>query len=162
MATGFLLSDVGRTLSVKNDSTTSAIVAGDIVYASGGTTSVFPSTTTQARAGYAVSDTPIKAAKWGTTAQSKLAVGVAVTDIAADDTGTIALEGIFLNQVDATAAVITAGMPVKAAVATTNAVDLLSQDSGTTSTNLGVYNKLGIALSGANSTKDFLVWKLSK
>lgn len=163
MANGYPLFDVGRSISARNDSGTTAIAAGDIVYASGATTAPLGSTTGNAvRSDYAISDILVKSTKWGTTAQSKQVIGVALTDGAADGNLTVALEGVFMNQLDASATAVSPGHPVQAADATTNGLDTLGVDCGTTSTNIGLYKKIGFALTGANSTKDFIVWKLSK
>jgi predicted RecA/RadA family phage recombinase len=92
---------------------------------------------------------------------TKRVIGVAITDAAAASQVTVAMEGIFLSPVDATATVITSGHPVKAADATTSGVDPLAQDYGTTSTALGAFYKIGRSLVGANSSKDYLLWKLT-
>ncbi|RLE44057.1 hypothetical protein DRJ19_01395, partial [Candidatus Woesearchaeota archaeon] len=94
---GFLLSDEGRTLTVLNDSTTSAITAGDIVYCIANDDK-FGTTASSVLGNYSAGDVKVKAAHWSNTAY-KTVIGVALTDIPANSYGTIALEGIFLHPV---------------------------------------------------------------
>jgi predicted RecA/RadA family phage recombinase len=160
--TEFLLSDIGRTFTAVNDSATTAIRAGDIVFAAQGSTSQLGSTVANSLTDYAYNDVSVKACRLvGTTTLTKRVIGVAITDAAAASQVTVAMEGIFLSPVDATATVITSGHPVKAADATTSGVDPLAQDYGTTSTALGAFYKIGRSLVGANSSKDYLLWKLT-
>jgi len=158
----FLISDEGRTFTAVNDSATTAIRAGDIVFAAQGSTSQFGSTVAEAYTDYAYSDITVKASRLvGTTTLGKRVVGVALTDASAGSQVTIAMEGIWLSPVDSTATVITSGHPVKAADATTAGVDPLPQDYGTTSTGMGAFYKCGRSLVGANTSKDYLLWKLT-
>jgi len=125
MSEGFLLSDEGRIITVTNDSTTTAISAGDVVYATtnddvlGTTSSGIPSN-------YSATDIKVKAAKWSNTAY-KTVIGVAITDIDANDKGSIATDGLFIHQAQEN---IEAGQAVQFYEGTANKLQV--NDAGTT------------------------------
>jgi len=162
MATEWQLDDVGHAVTAVNKSATTAIRAGDIVYAATGTTSQMQSTSANSRSGFTYNLVQVKSCRFNNTAANrKRVIGVALTDADAGAELTVLQEGLFLSPIDATATKLTSGHPVKAAASTTSGVDPLAQDYGTTSTGLAVFYKCGKCLVGANSTKDYVVWKMT-
>lgn len=155
---GFVFSDEGRTLSVKNDSTTSAITAGDIVFVlPAANDDVLTQTSSSARAAYAAGDVKVKAAQWGTTANVGEVLGVAVEDIAADGVGAIAMEGVFIHQV---AEGVEAGAPCQ--MSESGANKLLALDVATTTVGVAIVaDKCGRFITGASGANEFVLWKLS-
>jgi len=156
MPTGFLLTDEARTLTVQNDSTTTAIEAGDIVY-SIANDDKFGTTTTEAsiRSSYSAGDVKVKAAKWSNTAY-KTILGVAVTDIPAGGKGTIALEGLFFHQVQEN---VEAGQALQFYEGTANKLQV--NDAGTTAGYSESHTKIGRALTGGSADNQYILWKLT-
>lgn len=156
MATGFLLTDDAKSISVTNDSGTTAITAGDICY-SIANDDAFGSTTTEAsvKSLYAASDVKVKAAHWVNTAY-KTPMGVALQDIAIDGKGTLMLEGLFFHQAQEN---IEAGYGVQ--FAETTAQKLQANDAGTTATYSESGTKIGRALTGGSADKKYILWKLT-
>jgi len=154
--TGFPLFMDANSLTVLNDSGTTAITAGDIVY-SAANDDKFGTTYATARSSYAAGDVKVKSMLWSTSGY-KTVVGVALTDIAADGYGTIALEGAFLHRAEGN---LEAGDPIRGCSTTANRVELCPIDVGTTSTGLANRYKIGKALTGGSAAKKIVLWKLS-
>lgn len=153
--TGFPLFLNAEAITVLNDSTTTAITAGDICY-SIANDDKFGTTYATARSGYAAGDIKVKSALLANTAY-KTVLGVALNDIAANEYGTIALEGIFLHRAEGN---LEAGDPIRMCSSTANRVELCPIDVGTTSTGLANRYKIGKALTGGSAQKKIVAWKL--
>ena len=89
---GVIFENEGRLIQVTNDSTTTAITAGDIVACEDANDNVLTQTTTTARAAYGDGDIKVKQASNANSNYTKI-VGVATDDIAAAGRGPIAMEG---------------------------------------------------------------------
>ncbi|MCK5613483.1 DUF2190 family protein [Candidatus Pacearchaeota archaeon] len=152
-ATGFMLSDEGRTISVVNASETTAITAGDIVYAPAND-DVLTGTAASARNAYAVGDIKVKSIVVSGTGY-QTAVGVALEDIPASGNGAIAMEGIFIHQ---TVENLEAGQGVQAIEATTATLanKIQVHDSATTED-----YKLGRCLTGGSADGKYVIWKMT-
>ena len=151
---GLMLTDEARTMSVLNDSGTTAITAGDIVY-SIANDDMFGSTISAMRAAYAASDVKVKAAHWANTSY-KTIMGVAIQDIALDGYGSIALEGVFLHQAQEN---VEAGQAVQFYEGT--AQKLQANDAGATAGYDASQTKIGRALTGGSADKKIILWKLT-
>lgn len=154
---GILFMNEGRGITVTNDSTTTAITAGDIVACEDANDNVLTQTTTTARAAYSVGDIKVKKASNANTNYQKI-VGVAIDDIAASGTGEVAMEGVFMHPVDEN---VEAGDSVQ--FAETTSMNLQKLDVETTSF-VGVVNpahKIGKALTGGSADKEIIIWKLT-
>src|SRR3990167_4810193 len=94
--TGFVFSDEGRTLTVLNDSGTTAITAGDLC-GTGTNDNVLTGTAASARNAYGAGDIKV----FSQVANNKYGapMGVALADVAADGYGGLALEGFFIHAV---------------------------------------------------------------
>ena len=151
--TGFVLSDEGRTLSVLNDSGTTAIEAGDLVFTEtvddqlGGTAA-------SARSLYAAGGVKVKSCTDNATGYLTV-LGIAMEDIPADGYGAIAMEGVFLHAVNAD----TEAGDVLQAVASTNYVTVLAAPT-TTPLKADIQNTIGRALNGGTTQGEYIVWKL--
>jgi len=152
--TGFPLFLEGDAITVLNDSGTTAIYAGDICHCAA-VDDAFTGTAASARSGYAAGDIKVKG-PWANT-DYKTVVGVALTDIAADGYGTLALEGVFLHPAEGN---LEAGDPIRMASTTANRVELSPIDVGTTSTGLANRYKVGKALTGGSAKGKYVAWKL--
>jgi predicted RecA/RadA family phage recombinase len=154
--TGFMLSDEGRTITVLNDSGTTAIEAGDLVFTSTND-DVLTGTAASARNAYAAGD--IKVFSQTDSATGYLTVlGVALDDIPADGYGSMAMEGVFMH---ATNANTEAGDLLQGDEAATNKLDQL--DAVTITTSLPVsaqQDKIGRALTGGTVDGKYIIWKL--
>lgn len=151
--------DEGRTLTVLNDSTTTAITAGDPVY-SAANDNVFQTTLTAAA--YAAGDIKVKSTIWtaGTTAQ-KAPMGVALTDIAANGYGTIARKGLWMHAVSGNVEAGNAVSLTEQTTTKTNNVIALIADPGTTAPQNAVHIKVGRALSGGSTAGEHILWELN-
>lgn len=143
-----MLSDEGRTITVQNDSGTTAIFAGDIVYGAANT-NVLTQTAATARNAYAAGDILASSMLWSATGYQTV-LGVALEDIPADGFGSVALEGVFIHPANEA---IAAGENVQGDEAT--AVKLNALDTG------NVEHKIGRALTGSSADTEYIVWKLS-
>jgi hypothetical protein len=150
---GFILEVDGKSVGVLNDSTTSAITAGDLCY-SIANNDVVTGTAASVRAGYARGDIRAKAARWSATGYQK-PIGVAEMDIPASGYGTVALEGIFCHAAEGN---IEAGEAVKIATTTANRLEYAWANS--TASAMTTY-KIGRALTGGTAKGKFIIWKLS-
>ncbi len=156
--TGFMLSDEGRSITVLNDSGTTAITAGDICF-SDANTDVIGGTAAAARNAYAAGD--VKVMSIAASATGYLTpIGVALEDIPVDGYGAVAMEGVFITQAQAA---IAAGKAVRGTAAAEN--ELVTLDAGTTAylkATFDVVNnaKIGRALTGASADGKFIIWKL--
>jgi len=156
---GLCLFDEGRTITVLNDSGTTAITAGDPVY-SAANDDVFE--TTFSRSAYAAGDVKVKSILWtaGTTAQ-KAPMGVALTDIAADGYGVIARAGVFMHPVsDDTEAGACVQLTEQTTTKTNNVLVTLS-DPGTTAPQNALHVKVGRTLTGGSTAGEYVLWQLS-
>lgn len=155
--TGFMLSDEGRTITCLNDSGTTAIEAGDIVFTSTND-NVLTGTAASARNAYAAGD--IKVFSMTDSATGYLTVlGVALDDIPADGYGAIAMEGVFMHAVDGNTE---AGDVLMGDTAATNKVEPLVAVTLTTSLPKShVQNKIGRALTGGSADGKYIIWKLA-
>lgn len=156
--TAFELSDEGRTITVLNDSGTTAIFAGDIVY-SAANDDVLTGTAASARNAYAAGDIKVKALSCSATGY-KTVLGVALADIPTDGYGPMAMEGIFITPA---AADTEAGDVIRASASTANRVVPLA-DATTTVTATVADNKrykIGKALTGGSAAGKYIIWKLA-
>jgi len=155
---GFMLSDEGRTITVLNDSGTTAIDAGDIVY-TGTNDDVLTGTAASARNAYGgASDIKVFSILASATGY-KTAVGVALEDIPADGVGSIAMEGIFIHAANSNTE---AGEVLQGDAAAANKVDTLTICTTALATHLSmVQNKIGRALTGGSADGKFIIWKLT-
>jgi len=92
--TGFLFND-GHSLTALNDSGTTAIEAGDIVF-SQANDDVLTGTAASARNAFSDGDFKVKSMTDSATGYQTV-VGVALQDIPADGYGAVALEGLFIH-----------------------------------------------------------------
>jgi len=153
--TGFPLGLNGESITILNDSGTTAITAGDIV-ASIACDDKFTGTAATARSSYAAGDIRGKSALLANT-YYKTVIGVALQDIPADGYGSIALEGVFLHPVDAN---VEAGENVMFNISTGNKLAPIT-DLGTTAV-LGDGNYIiGKALTGGSADGKYIAWKLT-
>ena len=154
---GFILSDEGRSITVLNDSGTTAITAGDLLY-SIANDDVLGATAAAAPNSYAAGDIKVKATSFSASGYAT-PIGVAAEDIAIDGYGTALLEGIFMHKVSEN---VEAGNPVQFAETTAQA-ELQLMDIGTATQALtdlsGV--KMGRALTGGSADGKYIVWKLT-
>ena len=154
---GLILSDEGRTITAVNDSTTTAITAGDPVYFTTNN-DVLGATFASARGAYAYTDIKVKTVLGSNTGYLTPA-GIALNDAgtAGDVQLTVALEGIFAHPTNADTE---AGYLVQFDVATSQKVDVLA--AATTSPNkIVVQNKVGRALTGGSADGKYIIWKLA-
>ena len=155
--TGFMLSDEGRTFSATNDSGTTAIFAGDLVYTPTNNDK-FTGTAAQARASYAISDVLVKSMSLSATGYQAV-VGVALEDIPADGVGAISTEGIWFHAAGAdteAGAQVMGGTTVNKVVPVTVATTTVTAAVA----NAGRY-KIGKAITGGSADGKYILWKLS-
>jgi hypothetical protein len=149
--TGFMLSDEGRTLTVLNDSGTTAIEAGDIVW-SATNDDQFTGTAASARNAYAAGDIKVKSMTDSATGYQTV-LGIAQEDIPADGYGSIAMEGIFIHAVSEN---VEAGNLVQGDEAGSN--KLMVQDVAAAA---DLTHNIGRALTGGTADGTYIAWKLS-
>lgn len=156
----FLFDDDGCVLSGVNGNTTSAITAGDILYASGPSTSPF-GTTVPSGVDYAdVEVEPIKFATATLDEQGGRIVGVALHDAAAGSQVSFATRGVFLSPVIDTTGYIQPGMPVRAAEGeTTPGITNCGTTTGPANSEHVLW--IGRALTGAATSGDYVMWLLN-
>ena len=152
--TGFPLFMDANGITVLNDSTTTAITAGDGVY-SIANNDKFTGTAATSRSGYAAGDIKVKVASNANTAY-KAFMGVALTDIGANEYGTIAMEGVFLHPA---AGAITSGEWIQWNTTTSNQVQAIT-DLGTTAVLGDGDYIIGKALTGASAENKYVAWKM--
>jgi len=161
---GFTLSDEGRAFTVLNDSGTTAITSGDLVY-SATNDDVVTGTAARVRSAYAAGDVKVKTIKCSDGGRTTV-IGVALEDIPADGYGAAALEGIFMHPAQAN---IEAGNMVKAmtgngtTVVVTSKLNALSV--ATTTVTKAIFDetlyKIGKALTGGSADGKYIIWKLT-
>jgi len=153
--TGFVLTDEARTITVTNDSGTTAIEAGDICF-SETNDDVMGGTAAEARNAYGNGDVLVKSMTDSATGYLTV-IGVAIEDIPADGVGAIAMEGVFLH---ATNANVEAGCSLQGDEAASNKVDPYAL--ATTSCSATDFStKIGKALTGGTTDGEYIVWKLN-
>lgn len=163
--TGFMLSDEGRTISVLNDSGTTAIVAGDLVF-SGTNNDALTGTAASARNAYGVGDIKVFGPTCSATGY-KTCVGVALEDIPAAGYGAVAMEGVFITPVSADTEAGDALMGVASVnkvVKIADAVMASATTTGMTTIKAAVDNqryRLGKALTGGSADGKYIIWKLT-
>ena len=153
--TGFPLFVDADVITVLNDSTTTAITAGDGVY-SVANNDRFTGTASTARSSYSAGDIKVKKASLSNTAY-KTFIGIALTDIAPDSYGSVAMEGIFLHPA---AGAITAGDWIQWNTTTSNQVQAVT-DLGTTAVLTDGDYIIGKALTGASAENKYIAWKMT-
>jgi len=152
---GLQMWDQGITIGVLNDSGTTAITAGDIVFASSADDQL-GSTIANVKSNYAKGDVKVRAMAWSATGYQSVC-GVAVSDIAADGYGTIAMEGVFVHAAQEN---IEAGARVQGYEGTAN--KLMTIDVTGSTTIVGPYaHKIGVALGAASGDTKPIMWKLA-
>ena len=145
-------------LTVLNDSGTTAITAGDMLFFTTNDDE-FGTTVTTAKAAMSESAVKVKSAHLSVNSHL-LPGGVALTDIAADGYGTMALEGIFLHRISANTE---AGESIMQETTTSMKVVAMI-DLGTTVLVQGaglVDLKMGRALTGGTAENKVIAWKLA-
>lgn len=155
---GVVLFREGESITVLNDSTTTAITAGDLLYFTTNDDK-FGTTVASAQAAYTASDIVVKAANWSASSHL-LPAGVALTDMAANGYGSMALEGVFLHRA---AANTEAGESIMHETTTSQKV-VAMVDLGTTVLVQGAGLadlKMGRALTGGSAEDKIIAWKMS-
>ena len=151
--TGFMLSDEGRTITIKNDSGTTAITAGDIVF-SGTNDDVATGTAASARNTLGDGDEIKGFSILCLDAGYQTVIGVALEDIPADGYGAIAMEGVFLTPTyeNIEAGNLCQGMEGNGTTAVLANKVQLADEFG---------HVIGKALTGGSADGKYIVWKLS-
>ena len=157
----YVLSDEGRTFSATNDSGTTAIFAGDIVY-TGTINDKFTGTAARVRSAYAVADVLIKGMLWSATGYKNV-VGVALEDIPAAKVGAVSTTGLWFHAVSADTE---AGDALMGHAGTANRVKVIpAVTSGSTTANAASCDllkyKIGTAITGGSAAGKFILWKLN-
>lgn len=155
---GVVLFKEAESITVLNDSGTTAITAGDMLYFTTNDDE-FGTTVTTAKAAMADSAVKVKSAHLDANSHL-LPGGVALTDIAADGYGTMALEGIFLHRIGANTE---AGESIMQETTTSQkVVAMLDLGTSTLVQNAGLVDlKVGRALTGGTAENKVIAWKLS-
>ena len=163
----FLFDDDGRVVSGVNGNTTSAITAGDIVYASPPSTSPFGTTVPNNVDPQEIEVEPVKFATAVT--QGKFVVGVAMHDAIISTTTlepvSFATEGLFLSKIGDTTAYVRAGQRLRPFEGTTTAGVTNSHTTtfgSDAEISAGLMTKCGYALTSANVDGHYILWKFSK
>lgn len=157
---GLYFSDEGRTITVLNDSGTTAITAGDLIYSTSGN-DAFGATFASVRGNYTADDVKAKSMHWSATGYQKV-LGVAVEDIPADGYGSVSLEGVFYHPASEA---IETGAPIQGYEGTAQKVSALDQATTTVTAaavNSIARDKIGFTLTGASADTKYVLWKLSK
>ena len=162
----FLFDDDGRIVSGVNGNTTSAITAGDILYASPPSTSPFGTTVPSGVDPKEVEVEPVKfATVTGADNQAIRIVGIAMHDAVKSTTTlepvTFATEGLFLSKIGDTTAYVRAGKIVRAYEGTTTA-GITNCGTTTGPTVQESRLKIGYSLTSANVDGHYILWKFSK
>jgi hypothetical protein len=153
---GWLLSDEGRSFTVLNDSGTTAITAGDLVYSTSANDVI-----TSADSSYAAEDLKVKAMHWSATGYQKV-IGIALEDIPADGLGAVGMEGLWAGQASEA---IETGAPLQGYEGTAQKLSALDQGTTTyvaAASNSLTRDKIGYTLSGASADTKYVVWKFNK
>lgn len=150
----FMLSDEGDTFTAKNEHGTTAITAGDIVYATGATSAALGTTVPS---GLGWDDIEVRSVKLGTAAEGDLSVGIAEEDAAAGSQLTVRTRGLFFSPILNTTCPLVAGAPVRPVYEETTAG---VQRAGTTTRVLGEGKDeaCGVALTGSAVSGNYIVW----
>ena len=158
----FLFDDDGRIVSGINGNGTSVITAGDLLYASPPSTSPFGTTVPSGVDYDEIEVEPIKfATAIGDNAQGIRIVGIALHDAAAGSQISFATEGLFLSPVIDTTGYVQSGHWLRASEGTTTAgVTNCCTTTGPTAQEIRY--KCGYALTSANASGDYVLWKFSK
>tara|TARA_Y100000310_G_C20698489_1_gene827459 strand:- start:1760 stop:2251 length:492 start_codon:yes stop_codon:yes gene_type:complete len=158
----FLFDDDGRVISGINGNGTSAITAGDILYASPPSTSPFGTTVPSGVDYDEIEVEPVKfATATGNDAQGNSVVGVALHDAAAGSQVSFSTEGLFLSPIIDTTGWVRAGNFVRAAQGeSTSGVVRCGTTTGATVAEFR--GKIGVAITSANTTADYVLWKFTR
>ena len=153
----FLVTDDGRTITAKAET---VITAGDLVYASRGTTATFGSTVSETilRGGYEWDDIHVTDVKSGTAAEGDRCVGVALIDAANGSQITFATEGVFLAKLEG-ATTLNSGALVRPGYNTTTA-GVAPVAAGSTAFIAANSAIVGRSLTGSATQGDYLLFKL--
>lgn len=158
---GFVLSDEGRSITAINDSSTTAITAGDPVYFVTND-DLFGTTASEARGEYTYDDVKVKTLPCSNTGYKQPA-GIALTDAATSGQVTIGTEGLFLHRTNSDTE---AGDALQFDASTSQKVDTLSESisfssTGTSATVTQASYKVGRAITGGSADKKYILWKLN-
>ncbi len=138
----FLFSDDNDTFVAVNGNGTSAITAGDILYASGSTAAKLGTTVPS---GLNYNDIEVEPIKFATaTTQGHSVVGVAEEDAAAGSQVTVRTRGMWFSPIDATTCPLRAGNAIRANEGTTSAGGATNVATGEWTHGGGVYNDTDI------------------
>ena len=149
---GFILTDEARAITVLNDSGTTAIEAGDLVY-SAANDDVVTGTAARVRASYAAGDIKVKSIICSDTGYATL-LGVALEDIPVNGYGAMAMEGVFMHAVGEN---VEAGNPVQGLEGDGTTVVIANRVQVAD----GFDHKCGQALTGGSAAGKYIIWKLS-
>ena len=153
----FVFKLTGRTMGGVNGNTTSAITAGDLLYASGSTAVKFGTTVPGA---YGWDDIEVEPVKFATaTVQGASVIGVAMEDAAAGSQISFWTEGVFFSPIIATTCPLRAGAPVRAAEGTTTPGVVRCGTTTRAFADLKLH--LGVALTGGAVSADYILWKFN-
>ena len=153
---GLMFSDEGKSLTVLNDSGTTAITAGDLVYAiASANDDKLTGTFASVRGAYTAADVAVKSAHLANTAYRTI-LGIALEDIPADGYGAVAMEGLWMHPVQED---VNAGQSVQFYEGT--AQKLQVNDAGTTAGNSETHTKIGKAITGGTADGKYILWKLT-
>ena len=150
---GFMLSDEGGTLTVLNDSGTTAITAGDLVF-SAANDDVLTGTAASARNAYAGGDVKVITCGGLVTGYQTI-LGVALEDIPVNGYGAVAMEGVFIHAVaeNVEAGGVVQGMEATTATVLQGAYKIQVADE--------FAHKIGKALTGGSADGKYVIWKLA-
>ena len=149
--------ETGRTMTGVNGNTTSAITAGDILYASGSTAVKFGTT---APGNYGYDDIEVEPVKFATAAaQGASVIGIAMEDAAAGSQVMFYTEGVFFSPIINTTCPLRAGAPVGCAEGTTTPGVIRCGTTTRTAADLKLH--LGVALTGGATSGDYILWKFN-
>lgn len=157
---GLLFSDEGRTFTVLNDSGTTAILAGDLVYSTSGNDQIADALA-DVRGAYAAGDVKVKGMHFSATGYQKV-IGVAVEDIPVDGYGAVAMEGVFAHPASEA---IETGAPVQGYEGTAQKLSALDQGTATyvaAELNILTRDRIGVTLTGASADTKYVLWKFCR
>lgn len=156
---GFQFHDEGKTLTVLNDSGTTAITAGDLVY-SAANDDKLTGTAASARNAYVAGDVKVNTMASSATGY-KTFLGVALEDIPVDGYGTIAMEGVWMHPVSGNTE---AGDALRAVASASKVVQIAAATAGSTTANATSIDnqryKIGKALTGGSTDGKYILWKM--
>ena len=155
---GLVLSDEGRTITAINDSTTTAITAGDPVYFTANN-DVVGATFASVRGAYAYGDIKVKTLVCSNTGY-KTPAGIALNDASTSGSSqlTVALEGLFAHPTNSDTE---AGDPLMFDASTSQKVENLRTNGNAGVGSAVIAWKVGRALTGGSADTQYVIWKLT-